>query len=327
MTNLDVFPEQTEPSPGTMLKRRRQALNMTQEQVAKQLYMTVTKVNALENDDYGYLNSDTFIRGYIRAYANLLNLNIEILLKEYDALIEARTPAPIEEDVVVPAESSTKVSGFFIAIIAVFFLVVWLIDRWFFDGHNEQYVEQNRSTVVLNDQSTSSVVGDSPLAVNSLSQTASALERTKSNEQATSAATTERSSISTASTGIVASSAGQAVVAADSEKAEAKAVQAATPSAATPSTESAVEKRTKSVSLDEISFQFTAECWLEVSDSRGDVLATELQPAGSQLKLVGRAPFDVKVGNAPAVGINFNGKKVDVIPLLGTNVLTLKVGP
>jgi hypothetical protein len=34
----------------------------------------------------------------------------------------------------------------------------------------------------------------------------------------------------------------------------------------------------------------------------------------------------VKLGNAPAVDIQLNGKKIDVIPLLGSNVLILKVG-
>ena len=77
--------------------------------------------------------------------------------------------------------------------------------------------------------------------------------------------------------------------------------------------------------LDEINFIFHAECWLEVSDSRGDVLATELQASGSKLNLVGKAPFDVKLGNAPAVAIQLNGKKIDVIPVKGSNVLILKI--
>jgi cytoskeleton protein RodZ len=89
---------------------------------------------------------------------------------------------------------------------------------------------------------------------------------------------------------------------------------------------SSSETLVKKIPLDEISFSFGAECWLEVSDSRGDVLATELQPAGSKIKLIGQAPFDVKLGNAPAVEIQLNGKKIDVIPLLGTNVLIMKVG-
>jgi cytoskeleton protein RodZ len=82
----------------------------------------------------------------------------------------------------------------------------------------------------------------------------------------------------------------------------------------------------KKTSLDELSFKFRGESWLEVSDSRGDVLATELEPAGSTVKLVGTAPFDVKLGNAPVVDIQLNGKKIDVIPLMGSNVLIMKIG-
>jgi len=96
----------------------------------------------------------------------------------------------------------------------------------------------------------------------------------------------------------------------------------AAPSAAQTNVSGSAKKN----SLDEITFSFRAECWLEVSDSRGDVLATELEPAGGKIKLLGRAPFSVKLGNAPAVDIELNGKKVDVVPLIGSNVLILKVG-
>jgi cytoskeleton protein RodZ len=82
----------------------------------------------------------------------------------------------------------------------------------------------------------------------------------------------------------------------------------------------------RTATLDEIVFIFSEECWLEVSDSRGDVLIADLQPAGGRLVLQGKAPFDVKLGNVPATQIELNNEKIAVVPALGTNVLSLKVG-
>lgn len=310
MTDLDTNPEQRVPSPGKIFIGRRQALGLTEEQVAKQLYMTVTKVKALENDDYGYLNSDTFIRGYIRAYANLLQINVEELLKEYDALIEQRTPKPLVEDAVVPVESSNKVAVFFIGVIAVFFLLVWLIDRWFFESRSEHSINDIRSSSVIAEETSQALVSTgSQLAVNSLAQHANGSVSDSSASVLSSTSASSQPLIEKLSDNNAVTNAG---------------TQSLDQSSTSVST--AASSQTKSTSLDEISFQFSAESWLEVSDSRGDVLATELQPAGSKIKLSGRAPFDVKLGNAPSVTIELNGKKVEVIPLLGTNVLTLKVG-
>ena len=44
------------------------------------------------------------------------------------------------------------------------------------------------------------------------------------------------------------------------------------------------------------------------------------------MQLQGVAPFDVKLGNAPAVKIKLNGNAVEITPALGTNVVSIKVG-
>src|SRR5690606_1122775 len=77
--------------------------------------------------------------------------------------------------------------------------------------------------------------------------------------------------------------------------------------------------------LDRLALAFTEECWLEVSDAQGDVLATELQRPGSRLSLQGIAPFEVKLGNAAAASISFNDEPVTIAPPAGSNVITLKV--
>ncbi len=297
------------PSPGKILLQARLQAGLTQEQVAKELYVTVYKVKALEADDYSRLNSETFARGYIRAYANLVKLDVVVILTAYDALMDSLQPkVTVQKQAPVVAENSHRGAWQFLAVIGVFFIALWLISVWFFDNHNDdQYVV----TVAAS----SSSAGAISSGVSS-SLTIDELEKPGVLPVVSVDAASVSGSVSSIATELNAQ-----VIASASTATDATNSVAVVESITAESASSA-----KITSLDELSFLFREESWLEVSDSRGDVLATELQPAGSRLKLVGLAPFDVKLGNSPAVDISLNGKKMDVIPLMGTNVLTLKIG-
>jgi cytoskeleton protein RodZ len=283
-------------SPGELLLQGRLQSGLTQEQVAKELYMTVYKVKALELDDYNRLNSDTFARGYIRAYANLVKVDVVVALAAYDKLIDQLKPQSDEHKVIVKAENTHRGAWQFLAIIGVFFFLLWLISVWFFDNHNEsQYVAATEKT--------------SSVLTSQMSKSSTSVSGVDNKVEPVIPASP------------VSSSAKVAVM--NTQSVDGSAMSEVTPPPVVQTSAASVAKKT---SLDEINFSFRAESWLEVSDSRGDVLATELEPLGSTLKLVGVAPFDVKLGNAPGVDIQLNGKKIDVVPLTGSNVLIMKIG-
>lgn len=305
----------TELSPGEMLLQGRLRSGLTQEQVAKELYMTIHKVKALESDDYSRLNSDTFARGYIRAYANLVKVDVVAALTAYDKLIDQLKPRTVVSMPVVKTESAHRGAWQFLAIIGIFFFLLWLISVWFFDNHSEtQYVVATEKAALVNPIRVASSLIASSVSSSELSSSTISVASSAAVENRMSSAPVvyESSSVKSASSSSAAQSA--SISSALSVIRQTVVVQSSTPSLV------------KKTSLDELSFKFRGESWLEVSDSRGDVLATELEPAGSTVKLVGTAPFDVKLGNAPVVDIQLNGKKIDVIPLMGSNVLIMKIG-
>lgn len=65
---------------------------------------------------------------------------------------------------------------------------------------------------------------------------------------------------------------------------------------------------TEPAPLDQLHFVFSDECWLEVTDGKGDVLSADLYQKGQEAALSGRAPFNVMVGNVNAVTATFNGE-------------------
>lgn len=68
---------------GAMLAAAREAQNLNMADVARQLRLSVRQVEALEQDDYGKLPGNTFVRGFIRNYAKLLALDPEQVLAAY----------------------------------------------------------------------------------------------------------------------------------------------------------------------------------------------------------------------------------------------------
>ena len=82
--------EQFEESKvGQELAFAREAKGMSQEQIADILNLTLASVIALENDDYESLPGWTYVSGYLRAYARLLDLDSDSLRDKAEALIQA----------------------------------------------------------------------------------------------------------------------------------------------------------------------------------------------------------------------------------------------
>jgi cytoskeleton protein RodZ len=290
-------------SPGKLLLWGRERSNLTQEQVAAELYMTLTKVRALESDDYRYMGTSTFIRGYLRAYANLVHLDVPQVLAAYDRHLQklgaVETPVPRR------MESANKPIWQFGIFILIALVVLWLISIWFFDNRQQPVVDRPTNVTPQLDISHSVFSSDS-------------------------------STIEGANGGLTADeSIGVSSQSRDSLSSVDRVLETQVNSSVSSSTESTVNQVSSAANqspavhssdLAVLTLSFSAECWLEVSDARGDVLAADLQATGSRLQLKGEAPFDVKLGNAPAAKIEFNGELVAVTTLPETNVLSLKVG-
>ena len=68
------------PLPGATLAAARVARGMSVDDVARLLKLSATKISAIEADDHSQLPSAVFVRGFIRSYARLLNVEIAPIL-------------------------------------------------------------------------------------------------------------------------------------------------------------------------------------------------------------------------------------------------------
>jgi cytoskeleton protein RodZ len=62
------------------------------------------------------------------------------------------------------------------------------------------------------------------------------------------------------------------------------------------------------VGEDKLEFDFSGECWVEITDADGESIYGDLNRAGDSLVVFGTAPFEVLFGKASAAKLQFNGK-------------------
>ncbi len=86
VTSIEVEESPMVEKPGAQLAAQRQALEYSAEYVASKLHLRVRMIELLEADDYQNMPEAVFIKGYLRAYAKLLGMPSEPLLKAFNRL-------------------------------------------------------------------------------------------------------------------------------------------------------------------------------------------------------------------------------------------------
>lgn len=90
--NSESFPENNQSTEkpinpiGPRLKRAREELRLSITDIARQLRLTEERIESLENNDYQDMPGTTFVKGYLRAYARLVNLPADDLILDFERL-------------------------------------------------------------------------------------------------------------------------------------------------------------------------------------------------------------------------------------------------
>lgn len=116
-----------DPRPGRVLAEARVARNLTVFEVAQQLKLSATQVEALEADAYDQLPGSVFVRGFVRNYARLLELDADGLVGKI-GLPHAPSPAsaaiPLSRDIPFPERGRTHWMPYVLVLVLIIGAVV-----------------------------------------------------------------------------------------------------------------------------------------------------------------------------------------------------------
>jgi cytoskeletal protein RodZ len=101
---------------GQQLQEAREAKSLTLEQVSREIRIRTRYLEALEEGNFGELPSAVHVRGFLRSYADFLDLNSDELLnalRHPQGTAPSETPPPAPEDEIPPPDSLQQAEAIF----------------------------------------------------------------------------------------------------------------------------------------------------------------------------------------------------------------------
>jgi len=316
-------------NPGETLRKARESRGWTIAEVAAQLNLTPQRLSQVEQGAFDKLPGHTFARGYVRAYAKLLDVDQNRLVLEFDQFTgsdaagsSVHSLGRIEEPVSYSQRILRMVS---------FVLLLALAGLSFFwwQEQAERRAEDLASTSLEHvevdgadgttqihpldepeDQAVEASQLDMEAELPLLPEGAAAVPNAAVSEVTTVAPQSEQPSA-------VGETASVPAVPVNAEPAVAEAVPA-------PPAESAPVQAAAGEAV--VSLNFTADCWTQLTDANGKVLFSALKRKGDSLQLAGKAPLELRLGYARGVQVSLNGNPVDVAPFISGETARLKLG-
>jgi cytoskeleton protein RodZ len=281
-------------SLGVMLREAREQLGLSVADVAGQTKFAPRQINALEADDFKNLPETAFLRGFVRSYAKILNVDAEILLA---ALPQAKAPTaeliPASVDVPFPKEHSAQKNLLMLAAALLIALIVVVFVVWHFKDPLKKTkgvkieppvslpVEIQKTTPAPEIQTTAVP----PVQKHNMVEPPPKPEKPKPP-----ASETENKPAVRATKTAVASVVQQ-----------------------TQSTDTATHNDAV-IKIALLHMVFDEESWAEITDKEGKIISSRIHAPGSEMNVHGYLPLSLVIGHAAATHLYQDGKPVDLAP-------------
>ena len=297
----EAEPATERSSPGTALAAARAELKLSVADVSQQIKYGVKQIAAIESDDYAKLPGTTFVRGMIRSYAKLVQIDPEPLLAD---LVRRDIPAVVTVDLRTSGqepfiESGGKSNRIYVSLsVAALVAVAVVAYEWQVNPVDTGEVVTIKAKAAQGETSPAAVQAAAPLVPAPQAQIPPA-----------------PGPVDPAPPVPASVSVPEPAVSGDVRAAEPRARTAVTPVRALGSVGG--PKR--------IDLAFDQLSWVEIKQADGKVLLSQLNQPGTNRVIEGVPPFDVVIGNAAQVRLKYNDAPVDLRPYFKVDVARLKL--
>ncbi|MBU1364703.1 MAG: DUF4115 domain-containing protein [Gammaproteobacteria bacterium] len=274
------------PSVGEQLRLAREARGLELADIAQTLKLGPRQVESLEAGDWKGLPGNTFIRGFVRNYARLIQIDPTPLMAQLDEVLEKpvsslgvsdMTPATMPHSGSVGSRRSK-----FVVLIGAGSVVLAALLYFLIPGDLSSLRESTQSLL------DSLARGNSEVSVSAPAATVA--------EPVFPPGTTPQ----------------QVMNPQVLEPIEVQTPQVL-PSAPAVNPDQR-EPATTPVEAPKMRFLFEKDSWLEVRDRDNKVVFSQRLTAGTEQALSGQGPFSVTIGYAPGVRVYWHGEAVDLAP-------------
>lgn len=290
----DTPPPVAETPVGTLLRQAREARGLALADIAQTLKLGLRQVEALEGGDWQHLPGPTFIRGFVRNYARLVQVDPVPLMAQLDRILEKPVdnlgkqetgPAPLPAAMASGSNRRDRQMmalglGFVVLAAVLYFLLPGDLSAW-----------RERAQSLIDSLSRKEVAAPAPAA--------------------STAPTNEP----------VASAANEPVFPPGSTPQQVMYPQVLAPAdtpapavAPTPAVAPEAPSPTPAAAAPQLRFLFDKDSWIEVRDRDNRVIFSQRLGAGAEQVVSGQGPLSLTIGYAPGVRLFWRGQPVDLAP-------------
>ena len=265
---------------GQLLRAERLKRGLSINEVARRLHLSAQQIHAIEEEDFSKLPSGTYLRGFIKNYSNLLQLDTNAMLR----LLTQSAPVASRQSILkssstVPLTVSKRSYSGRRGLGAIMVLMLALLGYGIYQGGDWE----QESVTIFKEPS-----GDLP------------------NSQTEQGQVTMELLLPQSSLAPLPSLEKQPVPEARSPE---FGIAPATPSVIEPPVVESPVSSDKTLHL-----SFSKDSWVEIRDSDKKVIFVKTNPKGTEQVITGVPPFYLVIGNASGVNLTYNGRSVDMTP-------------
>lgn len=308
----DVEPDQVTAEPvGEQLRQGRERLGLSVSAIADEQHLRPSVIQAIENGDYSKIDSELFLKGYVRAYARQVGLDADAVIADLNRELEPARQQREQEHQASPLVSierkkrrKRQVAKVLLALLVVA-LVAYLIAGYLAEQgeDGEPAPEAETAAETVTPEQGPAADGQDVQPVTEPNDEFGAAEQPLPEEGST---VLESERVPPAEP-----------LEPEPIGAELDELPADRVPAVTQSTEPALQEEQllapAATTEARLQIAFSGDCWVQVTDAGGSRLVSGLRRSGEQLDVTGDAPLTVVIGAVSAVeSIRFQGEALNI---------------
>lgn len=309
LREMETAPQSAVPQPdvGEQLKKAREAARMSVGDIAMALKLGPRQVEALEQGDWQRLPGQTFIRGFVRNYARLVQIDATPLMAQLDSVLVTpqqhfSLPGEVQATAMPQTQRSPKrlILGLSAAMVVIATIGGGVALMSAID------IEALRASISAMIPAAERKEAP-PAAVDPVFPPGQTPQQVMNPQAVT---PPENATPATPPQEAPAPAAPAPLAPPPLQPAPAPAAPA--PQSAAPLAEPAAKPASATVGAADLRFTFVQDSWVEVRDRNGKIILSHSGKTGSEQSVSGVAPFALVVGNAHGVKLLARGAAVDL---------------
>lgn len=292
------------PSLGAVLRDARIQLGLSVAEVAAQIKFAPRQIEALEADDFKKLPEAAFLRGFVRSYAKILNLDAQTLLAHLpQTKVQVPELVPASVGVPFPVDYSAQKNLIMLGAALLMAVIVAGFAVWHFTTPLKHAPVVKVETPVTLPAEMQPIAAppvaqvqniEAPIPEESKMRTSVVAENPIPRKKKAAPAEV----IKPAQSGVPARRISTAV----------KAAPASGIASTTPVGTEALGK------ISVLHMVFDEQSWAEITDKDGKIISSRIHQPGSEMTVHGHLPLTLVIGNASSSHLYQDGNPVDLVP-------------